>query len=93
MEIQIFPDYDALSQAAAAEVIGLIKQKPTAVICVASGNTPVSTCDWIVKKSIEENVDFSQCSFIGLDEWIGITPDNKGSCHYFQQHYLHNQTL
>lgn len=88
MEIQIFPGYDSLSRQTAAEVISLVKQKPGAVICVASGSTPIGACEWLVKKAGEEQVDFSQCSFIGLDEWVGIAKDNTGSCHYFQYHYL-----
>jgi glucosamine-6-phosphate isomerase len=35
-----------------------------------------------------ENIDLSNVTFIGLDEWVGIPPDNEGSCHYFFQHEL-----
>jgi glucosamine-6-phosphate isomerase len=88
MEIKIFDNYDELSQQAANEVINLVKRKKNAVICLASGNTPLGTCQWIVKKAAEENIDFSQCSFIGLDEWVGIPKDNSGSCYYFFYHNL-----
>lgn len=88
MTTKIFPDYDALSQQTADEVIALVKEKPTAVICFASGSTPVGTCEWLVEKANVQKIDFSQCSFIGLDEWVGIPKDNTGSCHYFQYHYL-----
>jgi glucosamine-6-phosphate isomerase len=83
MEIKIFDDYNALSQYAADEVINLVKQKPNAVICLASGNSPLGTCQWIVKKAASEKIDFSNCTFIGLDEWVGVSKKNNGSCHFF----------
>ena len=88
MTTKIFTDYNALSQQTADEVIALVNEKPTAVICFASGSTPVGACEWLVKKVKGQKIDFSQCSFIGLDEWVGIQKENTGSCHYFQYHYL-----
>lgn len=83
METKIFNDYNELSQQAADEVINLVKQKPDAVICLASGNTPLGTCQWIVKKAGSEKIDFSNCTFIGLDEWVGVPKENTGSCSFF----------
>ncbi|HVM87306.1 MAG TPA: glucosamine-6-phosphate deaminase [Puia sp.] len=88
MEIKIFDNYDLLSQAAAGEVIELAKKKPHAVICLASGNTPLGTCEWIVKKTRSEKIDLSKCTFIGLDEWVGVPKENSGSCSYFFYHNL-----
>jgi galactosamine-6-phosphate isomerase len=88
MTTKICTDYDALSQHTADEIIALVKQKPSAVICFASGSTPVGTCEWLVKKATKQNIDFSQATFIGLDEWVGIPKENTGSCYYFQHHYL-----
>jgi glucosamine-6-phosphate isomerase len=83
MELKVFKNYDELSQEAANEVINLVKEKPEAVICFASGNTPLGTCQSIVKKATAEKIDFSKSTFLGLDEWVGIPPDNAGSCHFF----------
>jgi glucosamine-6-phosphate isomerase len=88
MEIKLFDDYDALSQQAAEDVLNLVKQKPEAVICLASGSTPLRTCQCIVKKAGNGNMDLSKCNFIGLDEWVGITKDNPGSCYYFFYNHL-----
>lgn len=88
MQVKIFPDHEALSSAAADIIIQLIRIKPAALLCFASGETPRRTCELLVEKSINENVDFSKCSFAGLDEWVGIPPTNDGSCHYFFQHLV-----
>lgn len=89
MQLIIFKDYNALSQQAAEEIIALVKRKPDAVLCMASGSTPLLTCELLVQKAKAEDIDFSSCTFIGLDEWVGIPPGNEGSCaFFFRKHVL-----
>src|SRR5688572_25134893 len=88
MQLQICETYDVLSAHAATEIIALVKQNPNAVICLASGDTPRLTYSMMAKMAADESVDFTRCTFIGLDEWMGIPPDNEGSCHYFLQHLV-----
>src|SRR4051812_47207122 len=83
MEVKIYNDYQALSAQVANPVIDLVKQKPEAVLCMASGDTPKLCCQLLVQKAISENIDFSDVKFIGLDEWVGIDPTNEGSCRFF----------
>lgn len=83
MQLKIYKDHQSLSDAAATEVIELIKNKPNAVICMASGETPRLTCKLLVEKAVKEKADFTHITFIGLDEWVAIPPQNEGSCHYF----------
>lgn len=88
MQLQICENYDVLSAHAATEIIEFVKQKPDAVLCLASGDTPRLTYAIVAKMAKEESVDFKRCTFVGLDEWMGIPPDNEGSCHYFLQHQV-----
>jgi galactosamine-6-phosphate isomerase len=88
MQLKIYKDHHNLSEAAAAELLELVKNKPDAVVCLASGDTPRLTCKLFVEKAITEKADLSQITFIGLDEWVGIPPGNDGSCHYFFQHEI-----
>ena len=83
MNIKIFNDHETLSDAVAEDAYALIQSKQDAVVCFASGETPRSTCRLLVEKLITAKTDLSHCTFIGLDEWVGISPDNEGSCHYF----------
>ena len=85
MQLKIYKDYNALSTAAANEIIELVKNKPDAVLCLAAGDTPRLTYSLMAKKAMDEKIDFTRCSFIGLDEWVGIPPENEGSCSYFLQ--------
>lgn len=90
MQLFIFDDYESLSHRAADEIISLVKHKPDAVLCLAAGNTPVLTYKYLVQKARDENIDFSNCTFIGLDEWVGIPPDNEGSCAWFLRKNIFN---
>jgi glucosamine-6-phosphate isomerase len=85
MQQKIYKDYQTLSLHAAAEIIDLVTNKPEAVLCLASGDTPRLMCKLMTERAIKEKVDFSRCTFIGLDEWVGIPPENEGSCHFFFQ--------
>jgi galactosamine-6-phosphate isomerase len=88
MQLAIYKDYQELSSHAANAIIDCIKNKPTTVICLASGDTPKLMCSLFVQKVAKEKIDVSQCTFIGLDEWVGIPPENAGSCHHFFQTYV-----
>jgi glucosamine-6-phosphate isomerase len=90
MEVKVYSSHEQLSENAANEIIELVKNKPSAVLCLASGETPKLTCQLLVEKARKQNIDFSKVNFIGLDEWVGISPENEGSCHYFFQTQLFN---
>ena len=88
MKITIEKNYEGMSLRAAREVIDLVKSKPEALICIAAGHTPELTCTLISQIAKKESVDFSRCFFVSLDEWVGISPDNEGSCQYFLRTFL-----
>ncbi len=88
MQYKTLKNYEEMSQVAADAIIEIIKQKPTATLCFASGETPKLTCQILTERIIDEEIDVSKCTFIGLDEWIGISPENEGSCTYFLMNYL-----
>jgi galactosamine-6-phosphate isomerase len=88
MQTKTLKNYEKMSQAAAEEIIQSIKANPKATLCFASGDTPKRACQILVERIKGEQIDISNCQFIGLDEWIGITPENEGSCTYFLMNYL-----
>lgn len=88
MQTKVCKDYAALSEYAADWLLNGIRQKPSFVVCLASGDTPRLALSLFAQRIIHEKVDISAVQFIGLDEWLGIPPDNIGSCHYFFQSVL-----
>lgn len=88
MQTEIYQDYDAVSLQTANAVMELVREKPNAVLCLAAGETPRLTYDRIAEAVADRKVSFAQCTFVGLDEWVGIPPENEGSCHYFLRRHL-----
>lgn len=88
MTKQVFKNYQEMSEATANMIIETIKAKPTAAICIASGDTPKLTLNILVERILSENIDISSCKFFALDEWVGISPENPGSCFYFLNEYF-----
>jgi glucosamine-6-phosphate isomerase len=86
MQVIYCRDYNELSRQASDSIIETVQQKPDAVLCLAAGDTPKLAYAEVVKKAA--NVDFSRITFIGLDEWVGVPPENEGSCYYFLHHNL-----
>ncbi len=83
MKIEILEDYQAISTRATQLVADILAKKPNAVLCLASGHTPIGTFQQLVKMAQAGDIDLSGCTFIGLDEWVGIAQAKEGSCRYF----------
>lgn len=85
MQTIIFENLEKLSEAVANEMLDLLAKKPASTICLASGNSPLLAYQLFVQKALQNSLDLSKTTFLGLDEWVGIPPENTGSCHYFLQ--------
>lgn len=88
MKISIRNSYEDLSTFAANEIIQAVIHKKDAAICFAAGNTPQRTYEILAHRVKAEKIDFSHINVIGLDEWVGISPDDTGSCHYFLRKFI-----
>lgn len=80
MKVTIYPDYKSLSRATADLVADYIMKKKDSLICLASGDTPRGVFDCLVEDVKSKRLDLSQCTFVSLDEWVGIPAGQKGSC-------------
>lgn len=80
MIVEVFKDYSELSRATADRIAGVIKKKPGALICIASGHTPVGTFKCLRDDINAGTLDISKTIFVSLDEWLGIDPSDAGSC-------------
>lgn len=88
MNLHVLENYESISAKAAGMIADVLKQKPAATICLASGHTPAATFGHLVRLAKDGKADFSQCHFIGLDEWVGIPPPAEGSCRYFLDEFF-----
>lgn len=83
MKRNVFDTHEALSLAVANEIVRRLTEKPNAVICLATGDTPLRAYQILVKLITTQNIDVSKAHFVALDEWVGVPPTNPGSCRYF----------
>jgi glucosamine-6-phosphate isomerase len=89
MNIHIYSSYEEMSEATATFIISQVNSKKDLVICLPSGDTPTATLRRLVEAARNGRVDFSQCKFVGLDEWVGMDKNDPGSCqHYVYQHFF-----
>ncbi len=79
MTLNTFSNYETLSEATANLIIDVLTQKPEALICIASGDTPLGVCKFLAQS---DRKLFEKCTFVGLDEWVGMDENDEGSCKY-----------
>ena len=79
MEIIIQPTQQAATEVAARIIARLLRDKPTAVLGLATGSTPLS----LYRTLIAMNLDWSHVTTFNLDEYIGLPRDHPQSYHSF----------
>ncbi|WP_413302587.1 glucosamine-6-phosphate deaminase [Bacillus sp. 1P10SD] len=83
MNVHVYDTYEEMSKNAAEEIISLLNSKPNSVLCIPGGDTPKEMLSYLVQAYKLGRVDFSQATFIGLDDWVGVGPEDIGSCQLF----------
>lgn len=85
MEVIIQPSAEETSVYAARVIARLLREKPHAVLGLATGSTPLRLYKELIRLHREEELDFSQVTTFNLDEYVGLSPDHPGSYHHFMQ--------
>ncbi len=80
MNLLIYNTYKELSRAAANKIADYIRNKPASKVCIASGHTPLGVFEYLVEDVKSGKLDVSQCTFVSLDEWVGVERSDSGSC-------------
>lgn len=88
MEVIIQQDYDQMSKIAAQIVVEVINAKPSAVLGMATGSTPLGLYQELVRLHKEEQLDFSRVTTFNLDEYVGLGVNHPQSYHYFMHEHF-----
>jgi glucosamine-6-phosphate deaminase len=72
-----------VGQEAARIVSAAIRTKPSIVLGLATGSTPLGMYEELVSFHRHAGLDFSEATSFNLDEYVGLAPDNPQSFHYF----------
>lgn len=87
-------DYERLSKLAAKIVATLIREKPDAVLGLATGNTPLGLYRELIRMHKEEGLDFSRVVTFNLDEYIGLPKNHPQSYHHFMwENFFHHVNI
>ena len=88
MFVKVEQDYDAMSLRGAQVVAEVVRQKPNAVLGLATGSTPEGLYRCLIRIAKEENIDFSQVTTFNLDEYEGLPAGHPQSYHAFMWKHL-----
>jgi len=92
MRMIIARDYQELSKKAADIIAEVIKNKPNAVLGLATGSTPIGMYKQLVTYNKDKLVDFSKVTTFNLDEYVGIPANHPKSYQYFMKDNFFDHT-
>jgi glucosamine-6-phosphate deaminase len=81
MEIVIQPGCEAATAIAARIIARLIREKPSAVLGLATGGTPLL----LYRELAKMNLDWRKVTTFNLDEYAGLPPSHPQSYHTFMR--------
>jgi glucosamine-6-phosphate deaminase len=85
---RVFPDYEAISAAAAYIVAGRLEEEPSPVLMLPTGITPLGMYRRLVEMHRSGGLSFANATFFNLDEYLGLAPDHEASYHvYMKEHF------
>lgn len=88
MHIVVCKDYEEMSRRAAEIVAEQIKKHPDGLISFPGGDTPLGMVHVFADMVNEGKVDISRTHYVSLDEWVGLSGEDEGSCGLFNQQNL-----
>ncbi len=88
MRVIVEKDAEAVARRAARITAAFIHQKPSCVLGLPTGSTPLGMYRELIRMHREEGLDFSRVVTFNLDEYLGLGPDHPQSYRYFMQKHL-----
>jgi glucosamine-6-phosphate deaminase len=88
MRVIVSPDANSVGRRAAQFVSALLRRKPTCVLGLATGSTPLGLYRELIRLHKDEGLDFSRVVTFNLDEYVGLGPNHPQSYRHFMQENL-----
>jgi len=76
VEVVIVDDHQAGANIIADAIVDLVVAKPTAVLGLATGSSPLPVYDRLIDDVRDRGLDFSAVTAFTLDEYVGLEPDH-----------------
>ncbi|MCO7125673.1 glucosamine-6-phosphate deaminase [Sporolactobacillus shoreicorticis] len=94
MQVIAVKDKNEMSRKAAELIIETVRQKPNAVLGLATGGTPEGTYRELVADHRQNGTSYQQVTTVNLDEYAGIDPKDPNSYHaYMASHFFNHVDL
>lgn len=85
MQIIVCKDYEEMSRRAAELAAESIREKPEALVSFPGGDTPLGMVHTFADMVNRGEVDISRARYVSLDEWVGLSDTDEGSCGLFNR--------
>lgn len=79
-DLKVSPDYETMSQSAAAFLAEETRRKPNTLFCLATGASPARTYELLALHNRQQPGLFGRAHWLKLDEWGGLAMDDPASC-------------
>ena len=86
--VTVFPDARTGARVVAARIAAALQEKPSLVLGLPTGRTPVALYDELLRVTAARHVDWSSATTFNLDEFVGVDPRDPGSYRQFMEKHL-----
>lgn len=90
MELHVFKTAQDASQYAADMIIDLVKEKPNAILGLATGSTPELLYQNLMADYKKNHTSYKDVVTYNLDEYVGLAPEHEQSYRHFMNEHLFN---
>ncbi len=88
VKVLILDTAEAAIDRSAGILLDAVRQKPTAVLGLATGATMLPLYDKLIARHLAEGISFAQVTTFNLDEYIGLAPDHVCAYHHYMRKAL-----
>ncbi len=88
MKIIKVKDYESMSEEAFKVVLGVVQNKPDAVMGLATGSTPLGLYAKMIEDHKNNGTSYANCRTVNLDEYVGLDINSDQSYVYFMRENL-----
>lgn len=85
MEVIIVKNYQKMSEVAASIVVRAIAKNKKVVLALPTGQTPRKLYRFLIKAYQRGSISFKKAVAFNLDEYIGLSPMDKASYHFYMK--------
>lgn len=85
MILTVCKTYEEMSRKAAELAAESIRENPSALVSFPGGDTPLGMVHAFADMVNTGEVDISKARYVSLDEWMGLSDQDVGSCGYFNR--------